>query len=44
MSWEQTYEQWTNHQNLESGLKQQLQHLEGQTKELEDAFYAPLEF
>ena len=23
MSWEQTYEQWTNHQNLESGLKQQ---------------------
>jgi phosphoglucomutase len=44
MSWEETYTQWKNHQNLEAGLKKQLEDLEGQSSELEDAFYAPLEF
>lgn len=44
MSWEVTYEQWKNQENLDENLKKQLQDLEGQTQELEDAFYAPLEF
>jgi phosphoglucomutase len=44
MSWEVTYEQWKNQENLDKNLKKQLQDLEGKTQELEDAFYAPLEF
>lgn len=44
MSWEKTYEQWKNHQSLEGDLTKQLQDLEGNVSELEDSFYAPLEF
>jgi Phosphomannomutase len=44
VTWEKTYEQWKNHSNLESNLKQQLDELAGDAKALEDAFYAPLEF
>lgn len=44
MSWEQVYEQWANEVNLEENLKQQLTVLSQDSKQLEDAFYAPLGF
>ncbi|GAJ25900.1 phosphoglucosamine mutase [Liquorilactobacillus sucicola DSM 21376 = JCM 15457] len=44
MSWEKTYKTWADYQNLEESLKQELGQLEGNEEELEDAFYAPLEF
>ena len=44
MSWEQVYEQWLNEASLEEKLKQQLTTLKEDPVQLEDAFYAPLEF
>ncbi|MGM0124985.1 phosphoglucomutase/phosphomannomutase [Enterococcus sp. AZ194] len=44
MSWEQVYEQWLNETSLEENLKQQLNTLKEDPVQLEDAFYAPLEF
>ncbi len=44
MSWKEIYEQWTNDDALDDHLKTQLNELEGKQEELEDAFYAPLEF
>lgn len=44
MSWEKAYEQWSNEKNLEGTLKEQLTELEKDPVQLEDAFYAPLEF
>ncbi|KAF1295807.1 phosphoglucomutase [Enterococcus sp. JM4C] len=44
MSWEQVYEQWLNEASLEENLKQQLNTLKEDPEQLEDAFYAPLEF
>ncbi|QGR81580.1 phospho-sugar mutase [Enterococcus gallinarum] len=44
MGWEQIYEQWKNHQQLEAGLKDQLTELEKDPEMLQDAFYMPLEF
>lgn len=44
MSWEQVYEQWKKKEDLEAHLSEQLAELADNPKELEDAFYAPLEF
>ncbi|AYW50696.1 phospho-sugar mutase [Tetragenococcus halophilus] len=44
MSWKEIYEQWTNDDALDEHLKTQLNELKGKQEELEDAFYAPLEF
>jgi len=44
MSWEDTYESWKNFDDLEDELKENLAELDGETKELEDAFYTNLEF
>ncbi|GMA07810.1 phosphoglucomutase [Tetragenococcus halophilus subsp. flandriensis] len=44
MSWKEIYEQWTNDDALDDHLKTQLNELKGKQEELEDAFYAPLEF
>ncbi|KRL02916.1 phospho-sugar mutase [Liquorilactobacillus capillatus] len=44
MSWEKIYKTWADYQGLEKSLKQELTSLEGNEAELEDAFYAPLEF
>ena len=41
MGWEQIYEQWKNHQQLEAGLKDQLTELEKDPEMLQDAFYMP---
>lgn len=44
MSWENTYETWKNYNHLEEELREDLEALEGQTDDLEDAFYTNLEF
>jgi len=44
MSWENTYETWKNYDSLEEELRENLEELEGQTDDLEDAFYTNLEF
>ncbi|GBD79056.1 phospho-sugar mutase [Tetragenococcus halophilus] len=44
MSWKEIYEQWTNDDALDDHLKTQLDELKEKQEELEDAFYAPLEF
>lgn len=44
MSWEQVYQLWKENENLESHLKEELSVLAENKTELEDAFYAPLEF
>ncbi|MDN6639416.1 MAG: phospho-sugar mutase [Tetragenococcus sp.] len=44
MSWKDIYEQWANDDFLDSHLKDQLDKLKENETELEDAFYAPLEF
>ena len=41
---EQVYEQWKKKEDLEAHLSEQLAELADNPKELEDAFYAPLEF
>lgn len=44
MSWEENYQLWKNYPDLATDLKQELESLNGKDEELEDAFYAPLEF
>ncbi|GEL14658.1 phospho-sugar mutase [Pediococcus cellicola] len=44
MDWKDTYQEWTTRQDLEPSLKAELNELAGQDKELEEAFYAPMEF
>lgn len=44
MSWEENYQLWKNYPDLTTDLKQELESLNGKDEELEDAFYAPLEF
>ncbi|WP_071130670.1 phospho-sugar mutase [Enterococcus timonensis] len=44
MSWEKIYQNWANFEELDSDLKAQLNNLALSQAELEDAFYAPLEF
>jgi phosphoglucomutase len=44
MSWKNTYETWKNYNHLEEELREDLEALEGQTDDLEDAFYTNLEF
>lgn len=44
MSWEDNYQTWKNYPDLSSDLKTELDNLANNQEELEDAFYAPLEF
>lgn len=44
MNWEETYKLWETYEDLDVNLKQQLTELAKDPEELEDAFYAPLEF
>ncbi len=44
MSWEKIYRNWAEFEQLDGQLKEQLDTLATSQTELEDAFYAPLEF
>ncbi|GEP20008.1 phospho-sugar mutase [Pediococcus argentinicus] len=44
MSWEDTYKVWQNNTNLDLSLKQELNEMADDSKTLEEAFYAPMEF
>src|SRR5690625_6569192 len=44
MGWQETYEKWTKHSALNEDLRKQLDDLQGNEKELEDAFYKNLSF
>ncbi|MGX4686252.1 phospho-sugar mutase [Vagococcus sp. JNUCC 83] len=44
MGWKETYTTWHNFEELEPTLKQNLSEIEKNENELQDAFYAPLEF
>ena len=44
MSWEENYQTWVNYSDLVPDLKANLEQLKDNKEELEDAFYAPLEF
>ncbi|GAA0306688.1 phosphoglucomutase [Gracilibacillus halotolerans] len=44
MVWQETYEKWTKHTALDKDLRKQLEELQGNDKELEDAFYKNLSF
>jgi phosphoglucomutase len=44
MNWREQYERWAQAPNLDHELKQELEHLQDQEKELEDRFYKSLEF
>ena len=44
MSWKDTYQKWANFNHLDTDLKVRLEELSDNATELEDAFYAPLEF
>ncbi|HIY57444.1 MAG TPA: phospho-sugar mutase [Candidatus Tetragenococcus pullicola] len=44
MSWKEIYNQWKNADHLEENLKHQLDDMAGSEEQIEDAFYAPLEF
>ncbi|GAA0605794.1 phospho-sugar mutase [Virgibacillus siamensis] len=43
-NWEEVHEKWTSFQNLDPSLKKELDHLAGDKKKLEDAFYKELTF
>ncbi|MCO6541749.1 MAG: phospho-sugar mutase [Lactobacillus sp.] len=44
MDWQDNYQVWANYANLDLALKQQLDSLKDKQEELQDAFYAPMEF
>lgn len=44
MTWKDTYNNWLNQKNLDTNLREELDHLAGNEEELEDAFYQPLSF
>ncbi|MFP7735540.1 phospho-sugar mutase [Priestia aryabhattai] len=44
MSWKETYTSWINHPNLDPELRQNLDAIKGDEKQLEDSFYKTLEF
>lgn len=44
MSWKDNYQKWENYQDLPSDLRTELNKIKEDQNELEDAFYAPLEF
>lgn len=44
MSWKDTYQKWNEFQGLDQTLRAELDSLAGNDKELEDAFYTPMEF
>jgi len=44
VSWKDTYQSWMERVDLEPGLKKELDQLAGEDTDLEEAFYAPMEF
>lgn len=44
MSWEENYQEWVKYKTLEKGVRDDLDKNKENTKALEEAFYAPLEF
>ncbi|WP_433748502.1 phospho-sugar mutase [Falsibacillus pallidus] len=44
MNWEQTCQKWLNFKELDEELRAQLESIQGDAKQLEDAFYKNLEF
>ncbi|HLR92092.1 MAG TPA: phospho-sugar mutase [Atopostipes sp.] len=44
MSWETTYQQWNDFEHLDAEIRKDLDNLQGNEEELEDAFYTDLEF
>src|SRR5699024_8761469 len=44
MSWETTYTLWNDFENLDAEMRSNLEALEGNNEELEEAFYTNLEF
>ena len=44
MSWKETYTSWINHPDLDPELRQNLDAIKGDEKQLEDSFYKTLEF
>lgn len=44
MSWKENYQHWINYPHLDPTLKQQLQALRDNPAQLEEYFYAPMEF
>ncbi|MBA1394846.1 phospho-sugar mutase, partial [Lactobacillus sp. XV13L] len=44
MSWQDNYQVWSNYEQLDLTLKRQLTLLKDDAEQLEDAFYAPMEF
>ncbi|WP_461240589.1 phospho-sugar mutase [Paucilactobacillus sp. N302-9] len=44
MCWKETYQTWLQEPTLEKNLKQELDQIKNDDKQLEDAFYAPLSF
>ncbi|RDI47938.1 phospho-sugar mutase [Falsibacillus pallidus] len=44
MNWEQTCQKWLNFKELDEELRTQLESIQGDAKQLEDAFYKNLEF
>lgn len=44
VSWKETYQTWLQEPTLEKSLKQELDQIKNDDKQLEDAFYAPLSF
>ncbi|RKD23086.1 phosphoglucomutase [Ammoniphilus oxalaticus] len=44
MGYKAQYERWLNHPHLDADMKQQLQQLQGNEKEMEDSFYKVLAF
>lgn len=44
MSWKETYTSWINYPNLDPELRQNLDAIKGDEKQLEDSFYKTLEF
>ncbi|MFL2060835.1 phospho-sugar mutase [Marinilactibacillus psychrotolerans] len=44
MKWQETYNTWKNHSKLDADILKDLENIEQDESQLEDAFYAPLEF
>lgn len=44
LSWKEVYQQWKEFEELDSQVKESLHEMEKREHELEDAFFAPLEF
>lgn len=44
LTWEKTYEQWSNFEKIDTSVKKDLDNYKNNKEQLKDAFYGPLEF